>query len=158
MVEARLVVTALALMLAMFLAGVHGLRHRMGIAILALLSLAWFTVDKLFEGDVLVHLSKTHAVTTTDLVGLLGLLVVALLSWHARPGASTGPDAASGSDRDGIAARSTGVAREHMGVLVTERRTGVPARGSAGLGPDRFGHPSGLTTQPSEGDEPPRGR
>ncbi len=83
MVEARLVVTALALMLAMFLAGVHGVRHRIGIAILALLSLSWFTVDKLFEGSIVVELTKSHAVTSSDFVGLLGLIVAALLWWRS---------------------------------------------------------------------------
>ena len=48
----------------MFLAGVHGVRHRVGIAILALLSLAWFTVDKLFEGSIVFELTRTHAVTS----------------------------------------------------------------------------------------------
>ena len=91
MVEARLVVTALALMLAMFLAGVHGLRHRIGIAILALLSLSWFTVDKLFEGNIVFELTKTHAITTSDFVGLLGLIVSGLLWWHSRPARAPRP-------------------------------------------------------------------
>ena len=79
MVEARLVVTALAMMLAMFLAGVHGLRHRIGIAILGLLSVAWFTVDRMFEGEVIVRLSRSHGVTVSDLIGLLGLIITGLL-------------------------------------------------------------------------------
>jgi len=93
MVEARLVVTVLALMLAMFLAGVHGMRHRVGIAILALLSLSWFTVDKLFEGNVVLELSKTHAVTSSDFVGLLGLIVSGLLWWHSRSARAVRPAA-----------------------------------------------------------------
>ena len=84
MVEARLVFTALAYMLAMFLAGVYGLRDRLGIAVLALLSLSWFTVDKLFEGGIVLELSKTHAITTSDFVGLLGLIVSVLLWWRWR--------------------------------------------------------------------------
>jgi hypothetical protein len=79
MVEARLVVTALAMMLAMFLAGVHGLRHRIGIVILGLLSVVWFTVDRLFEGEVVVAVSRNHGIVVSDLVGVLGLLVTALL-------------------------------------------------------------------------------
>jgi hypothetical protein len=85
MVEARLVVTALAMLLAMFLAGVHGLRHRIGIVILALLSLAWFTVDKLFEGEVLFQLNRHQGLTVSDLVGLVGLLVAGLLWRKTRP-------------------------------------------------------------------------
>lgn len=84
MVEARLVVTALVFLLAMFLAAVHGLRHRVGISILALLSVAWFTVDKLFEGEVLFEIDKTQGVTTSDFVGLLGLAVAGLLWWRSR--------------------------------------------------------------------------
>jgi uncharacterized membrane protein HdeD (DUF308 family) len=85
MVEARLVVTALAMLLAMFLAGVHGLRHRVGIAILALLSVAWFTVDKLFEGEVLFQINRHQGLTVSDIVGLLGLLIAALLWRRTRP-------------------------------------------------------------------------
>jgi uncharacterized membrane protein HdeD (DUF308 family) len=84
MVEARLVVTALAMMLAMFLAGIHGLRHRTGIAILALLSLAWFTVDKLFEGEVLFQINRHQGFTGSDIIGVLGLLVAGLLWRNSR--------------------------------------------------------------------------
>lgn len=84
MVEARLVVTALAVILAMFLAGVQGLRHRTGIVILGLLSLSWFTIDKLFEGDVLVDLNREHAITASDLVGFVGLVATAALWFRAR--------------------------------------------------------------------------
>jgi hypothetical protein len=78
------VVTALALMLAMFLAGVHGLRHRIGIAILALLSIVWFTVDKLFEGEVLFQINRHQGFTSADVVGLLGLIVAGLLWRYGR--------------------------------------------------------------------------
>src|SRR4051794_17745127 len=83
MAEARLVVTALAMMLAMFLAGIYGLRHRVGILILALLSLTWFTVDKLFEGGVLLHVSKTNGITVSDLIGILGVLISGLVWWYS---------------------------------------------------------------------------
>ena len=85
MVEFRLVVTALALLLAMFLAGVHGLRHRVGIAILGLLSLVWFTVDKLFEGELVFQIDRHQGLTTSDFVGLLGLVITAALWWQSRP-------------------------------------------------------------------------
>jgi uncharacterized membrane protein HdeD (DUF308 family) len=84
MAELRLVVTALALMLAMFLAGVHGLRHRIGVAILALLSVVWFTVDKLFEGEVLFQINRHQGFTSADVVGLLGLIVAVLLWRNGR--------------------------------------------------------------------------
>jgi hypothetical protein len=83
-VEARLVITALAIIVAMFLAAMQGLRNRTGIGILGLLSLSWFTVDKLFEGEVLFQINRTQGLTTADFVGLLGLGVAGLLWWRSR--------------------------------------------------------------------------
>ena len=76
----------------MFLAGVLGLRDRVGIAILALLSFAWFTIDRLFETKhVLVAITRTNGLTAPDLVGILGLVITALLTLHWRRSRRTEP-------------------------------------------------------------------
>lgn len=136
MVEARLVVTALALMLAMFLAGVHGLRHRIGIAILALLSVTWLTVDKLFEGETLFAIDRRYGLTTADFVGLLGLAVSVLL-WRSARSERRGPAAPqpapnSGGDSHRLPPRPARVAGEDVGGEVGESRTEVGAGRGAG--------------------------
>lgn len=72
MPELRVVLTVVALLAAMILGGVVGLRHRIGIAILALLSFVWLTLDRDFEGGVLVSLTSHNGITASDLVGLAG--------------------------------------------------------------------------------------
>jgi hypothetical protein len=71
--ELRDVITAAMLLVAMVLAGLIGRRQRIGIALLALLSLVWLTVDRLWEGPVLVAVSKHNGLVTSDFVGLAGL-------------------------------------------------------------------------------------
>jgi hypothetical protein len=82
--EFRVVVTILALLFAMFLAGVHGIRHRIGVVILGLLSVIWFTVDRLFEGKTIVAINRSMGFTTADIVGVLGLVVTGALAWRWR--------------------------------------------------------------------------
>jgi hypothetical protein len=76
------VLAALAYALAMVLAGAVGYRQRLGVAILTLLSLSWFTMDKLFEGRSLVRISTSMGITASDLVGLAGLLWAAWLGYY----------------------------------------------------------------------------
>ena len=80
MPDVRDLLTALALLVAMVLAGWIGVRQRIGIVVLALLSLVWLTVDSLWEGGVLLALSTHHGITLADLVGIAGLLVAAGLA------------------------------------------------------------------------------
>jgi hypothetical protein len=77
--ELRLVLTAFALIAAMVLAGFIGARQRSGIVLLALLCFVWFTVDREFEGGVLVTISSTHGLVSSDFVGIAGLAVAAWL-------------------------------------------------------------------------------
>lgn len=88
MVEAREVLTALALALSMLGAAWIGLRQWLGVVILALLSFAWLTVDDRWEGRVLLHFGRSHGFVLVDLVGIIGgLLAVALavrLAVHGR--------------------------------------------------------------------------
>lgn len=82
MPELRIVLTGLALVVAMVLAGVIGWRQRIGSIVLALLSFVWFTVDRDFEGSVLVKFSATHGIVAADLVGIAGFVASALLWWR----------------------------------------------------------------------------
>ncbi len=70
---ARIVVEAVALITAMVLAERWGRRQPVGAVILALLSVVWLGADKEWEAGVLVRLSDAHGLTTSDLLGLLGL-------------------------------------------------------------------------------------
>lgn len=79
MAELRIVLTVLALLAAMVLAGVVGLRRRIGIVLLALLSFVWLTLDKDFEGAVIVTITSHNGVTVSDLVGLAGFVVCVVL-------------------------------------------------------------------------------
>jgi hypothetical protein len=65
--------TAAMLLVAMVLAGLIGRRQRLGIALLALLSLVWLTVDRLWEGPVIITLTDHNGLVTSDFVGLAGL-------------------------------------------------------------------------------------
>jgi hypothetical protein len=65
--------TAAMLLVAMVLAGLIGRRQRLGIALLALLSLVWLTVDRLWEGPVIIALTDHNGLVTSDFVGLAGL-------------------------------------------------------------------------------------
>ena len=81
-VELRQALTVTALVLAMLLSGVIGVRQRIGTLTLALISFAWLTVDAKWEGGTLIHLSHSHALTRADLVGFAGLAVAAWQLWH----------------------------------------------------------------------------
>jgi lipopolysaccharide export LptBFGC system permease protein LptF len=79
MSELRLIVTAVLLIIAMALAGWVGRRQRIGAVILGLLSIVWLTVDRDWEGGVIVAVGKTHGLSTADFVGLAGLLAAGWL-------------------------------------------------------------------------------
>jgi hypothetical protein len=82
--ELRLITTALLLAAAMVLAGVIGRRQRIGIVLLVLLSVVWLTVDRDWEGGVIVVISQTHGFTTADIVGVAGLGWAFWLWWRSR--------------------------------------------------------------------------
>jgi hypothetical protein len=74
--------TVCALAVTMVLAAIIGLRHLVGIAMLALLAFVWLTLDKTWEGGVLVSVSGGHGLTQADLAGVLALVVAALELWR----------------------------------------------------------------------------
>ena len=55
-----------------------------GSVLLALLSVVWLTVDRFYEGAVLVVVSNRHGFVASDIVGVLGL-IAAVWFW-VRPG------------------------------------------------------------------------
>jgi hypothetical protein len=73
MAEARIIVTALALVAAMLLAGWVGRAHRAAAVLLALLGIVWLTVDHDFEGGVLFTVTEHHGLVTSDLVGIAAI-------------------------------------------------------------------------------------
>jgi hypothetical protein len=73
MAEARIIITALALVAAMLLAGWVGRAHRVAAILLALLGVVWLTVDHDFEGGVLFTVTEHHGLVTSDLVGIAAL-------------------------------------------------------------------------------------
>ncbi len=83
MPAARLIITALLLALAMAICAWLGRRQRVGTVLLVLLSAVWLTVDRDWEGGVIVVISPTHGLTTADLVGLAGLAIAAWQWWRA---------------------------------------------------------------------------
>lgn len=82
--DARVAVTAIALVAAMVIAGVLGRRQRAAAVLLGLLSFVWLTVDRLYEGAVLLTVSSRHGLVASDLVGLVGLCVAAWQLWRLR--------------------------------------------------------------------------
>lgn len=126
MTELRLVLTALALAAAMVLAGVVGRRQRIGSVILALLALVWLAADHGFEGAVLLTVTQTHGLTSTDLIGLAGLGVAIWLWFRLR---RTGGQASVRSRR-----RKTNPSGEQLGrhrvTGCTERRIALNAGAS----------------------------
>ena len=82
--DARVAATAIALLSAMAIAGVLGRRQRAAAVLLGLLSFAWLTVDRLYEGAVLITVSSTHGLVASDLVGLAGLTIAAWELWRLR--------------------------------------------------------------------------
>jgi hypothetical protein len=83
MSELRIAVTAYALLTAMLLAGFIGWRDRLGVIILALLSIVWLSADQNFEGPTLIKFSQYHGLVLADLVGIAGLGISVWL-WLAR--------------------------------------------------------------------------
>ncbi len=77
MPEVRVVLTVVALLAAMGLAGALGRRQRAGCALLAMLSLLWLLVNRDFEGPVLLSLTSHNGLTASDLVGLAGFVISA---------------------------------------------------------------------------------
>jgi hypothetical protein len=71
--EARIVITALALVAAMLIAGWIGRTQRAAAILLALLGIAWLTVDHEFEGGVLFTVTEHHGLVTSDLVGIAAI-------------------------------------------------------------------------------------
>ena len=83
-VDLRILATIIALVAAMVIAAFLGRRQRAGAAILVLVSLAWLTVDRDFEGPLLLKLNDEHGIVLSDLVGFLGLGVGVWLWFRAR--------------------------------------------------------------------------
>ena len=75
MSELRIIILIWTLLLAMATAAGLGTRSRFGPPMLALVSLAWLLVDTDFEGVVLVDVTPRNGLTTSDLVGVLGLVL-----------------------------------------------------------------------------------
>jgi hypothetical protein len=73
MAEARTIITALALVAAMLLAGWLARKQRSAAIVLALLGIAWLTVDHDFEGGVILTVTEHHGLVTADLVGLAAI-------------------------------------------------------------------------------------
>ena len=84
MPELRVAITIVALALAMVISAFIAHRQRVGSVLLALLSVVWLTVDRFYEGAVLVVVSNRHGFVASDIVGVLGL-IAAVWFW-VRPG------------------------------------------------------------------------
>lgn len=85
--QLRVDLTIAAYLLAMVLCVVIAQRgERLGLALLALLSLAWFGIDApLGEGDVLIVLVRHHmGITEADIFGIVGLIVAIALAGRRR--------------------------------------------------------------------------
>jgi len=72
------------LLAAMIISAWLGMRQRWGIVLLALLSLVWLTVDRLWEGPVLIEVTSHNGLVTSDFVGLAGLIGAGLLERRRR--------------------------------------------------------------------------
>lgn len=72
-------VTGVVLFAALVIAGYLAFHQRLGAVLLALLSLVWLSVDRYFEGGVLISFSRRHGLVTADLVGVAGLVLAAWL-------------------------------------------------------------------------------
>jgi len=72
--DLRIALTVLALLGAMVVSGALALRHRTAIVVLALLSFVWLTLDRDFEGGVLISFTSHNGLTASDLVGIAGFL------------------------------------------------------------------------------------
>jgi hypothetical protein len=82
--DLRIVLTVLALVASMVLCGVLGLRQRLAIVVLALLSFVWLTLDSDFEGGVLISFTSYNGLTASDLVGIAGFVACVVLWWRLR--------------------------------------------------------------------------
>ena len=80
MSELRIIVLIWTLVLLMAVGAALGARRRSGALVLALVSFVWLLVDSDFEGVVLIVVTKRNGLTTSDLVGVAGL-VLALGQW-----------------------------------------------------------------------------
>ena len=76
----RIVVLIWTLLLTMAVGAGLGAQQRSGTVVLALASVAWLIVDEDFEGLVLIKVTSQNGLTTSDLVGVLGL-ALALGQW-----------------------------------------------------------------------------
>ena len=75
MVEARIVLTAVALLGAMIVCAMIGWRQTHGGILLMLLSFVWLSDDRQWELGLLFRLDSQHGVVTSDLVGALGFIL-----------------------------------------------------------------------------------
>ena len=126
-VQLREALTVTALVLAMVLSAVIGVRQRLGTLTLALISFAWLTVDAKWEGGILVDLGHSHGLTAADLVGLPGW------PW---PAGSSGAITAD---------------RPRARPMTTSRRSTIPP-GRAVSGRSSVGSRARVTPQPVAGD------
>ena len=65
---------------------------RLALPARVLLSLAWFGIDTLWEGPVLVSLNSHHGITLADTIGVVGLAAAGVIAWRRR-GSSGPPEA-----------------------------------------------------------------
>jgi hypothetical protein len=86
-VEARIVLTALALLAAIVISGILGWRRYYGAVLLALLSFVWLSADSEWELGLLFKIDPQHGVVTSDLVSLVGfcLALCELVRLRLRP-------------------------------------------------------------------------
>ena len=78
--ELRVLATAVMLFAAMSVSAWLGVRQRWGVVLLTLLSLVWLTVDRLWEGPVLITVTSHNGLVTSDFIGLAGLIVAGVLA------------------------------------------------------------------------------
>ena len=77
--DPRLIALIVALGAAMVISAVLGARQRLAAAVLALLSFVWLLVDEAFEGPRLLLVTTNHGLVSSDLVGLIGLVLAGIL-------------------------------------------------------------------------------
>ena len=81
MSHTRIALTVVVLLTAMGVSAYVGRRSRLGAVLLTLLSVLWLLINSNFEGPVLLDFSKSHGLTSSDLVGIAGIALAAWL-WH----------------------------------------------------------------------------
>ena len=84
MSEQRTILLIWTLLAIMAISCALGARRRSGAVLLALASVLWLLVDTSYEGQTLLVISATHGLTTSDLVGLAGIVIAGVQLWRLR--------------------------------------------------------------------------